>query len=580
MKSIISTVILCAIATTMNGVSAQDVSSTDELSNTAAYTINRRSSTASGALEASGTAINSASKATDDSALWSIHYSSTEKAYYLYNLKAGKFAAAEGGKAVVTDTPVDMVPVYVDHIGQWLIDCGGSLLGLADDAKGSVVFVEDYSSVSARSTGIFFRITKSSSRSLTQAESDAIEAKIKAGRPAALAKYQEFVDKTNRMIEADGLKNYAGACDVTELAEALANSDKYTLAQFEEMYRAALRTRLPRPGHYYVMRNVNRPKTFKSNSLRWGATGNVMSVEYTNPKFQSANASYPDGLNLICIETPGADPTGVQLRIAATGKYLVSNGNNNAAISIGEKADATTFTMESRGDFNRMFRFKLPNDKGWITVSGGNQLVNYAVEEEPNYFYFEEIKFIQVTPPSSGVITACLPCPVSLPEEGVEALIPVEEYQGKVYLEKHEGVIPANVPFIIRSANANRPFLLTVEAETNPVFKNDNLLVGTNVYTASPNPHFTLSATKDAISFVRTESETKYAPNSAWLLSESDKDLTTSFEPRPNVRISEIDADEAAADAVWYDLQGRRVAQPTPGNIYIDSTTHRLYLVK
>lgn len=382
------------------------------------------------------------------------------------------------------------------------------------------------------------------------------------------------------MVETDGLTHYAGAYDVDELAKALANPDKYTLLQFEEMYRAALRSRLPQPGHYYVMRNVNRPKAFKGNSLRFNASGSVMSVEYPTPKFQSANATYPDGLNLICIETPSADPMAVQLRMAATGKYLITNGNNNAALTLGEKSEASTFTMEPRGDFNRMFRFALPDDKGYVTVSGGNVLVNYNVPEDPNYFYFEEIPFIQVTPPASGIITACLPCPVAMPD-GVEALIPVEEYQGKVYLEKHEGTVPANVPFIIRSSKGNSAFLLKVVTDENPTFSNDNLLVGTNVQTQAPSPHFAMTATADGkITFKRTESASTFAPNTAWLLSESDKDLVTSFDPRPNARITEIDVDEVGADAVWYDLQGRRVTDPKPGNLYIDSTTHRLYLIK
>ncbi|MDE7143625.1 MAG: hypothetical protein K2N76_02375, partial [Muribaculaceae bacterium] len=351
MKSIISAVTLCAIAASA-GLSAQTVTSTDELSNTATYTIDRRSSSNSGLLEGAGNAVNSGSKSSDGASLWSIHYSTAEKAYYLYNISAGKFVGAEGGKAVLTDTPVDMVPIYADNIGAWMLDCGGALLGMSDADKGTALFLENYTAVTSRTTGLFYRITTSSAKTLTQAESDAIEAKIKAGRPAALAKYQEFVDKAKAMVEADGLKYYAGAYDVDALADALANSDKYTLMQFEEMYRKALRSRLPRPGHYYVMRNVNRPTSFRGNALRFNSIGTMMSTEYTTPKFQNANASYPDGLNLICVETPGADPTAVQLRIAATGRYLVTDGSNNAAITIGEKAEASTFTMEPRGDFN------------------------------------------------------------------------------------------------------------------------------------------------------------------------------------------------------------------------------------
>ncbi len=580
MKSIISIIALCAgVAVGTADAAAQLVTSTDALSNTAAYTLNRRSSSASGYVASgTGTNVQVGAQQSAEQSLWSIHYSQTEKAYYLYNITAGKFVGANGGKAVLTDTPTDMVPLYVDHIAAWIIDCGGALLGMADNAAGTAIFLEDYSSVSSRQTGLFYQISTSTTRTLTQEESDAIEARIKAGRPDMLAKYVEFVSKAKAMT-SDGLTNYAGAYDIDKLEKMLADADKYAINEIDAAYRAAINSRLPQEGRYYVLRDLNRPSSFKNNSLSIGSDGTLTSRQQALPKIGGGSSSFPEGLNLFCIEHPTADLTSVVVRCAATGQYLISNGNNNAKLTMGDRSLATVFTLEPRGDFNRQFRFRLPDDKGWVTVSGENRLVNYNIAEEPNYFYFEQVKFMTATPNAHGILPLTLPCPVTVADD-VDALIAVEEYDGKVYLEKHEGIIPAGVPFILRSPNGSRNVLLTVAGE-NPEFTNDNILVGTTLLTQAPNPHYSVTSTAESLTFTRKEATANIQANSAYLLSGAEGDLVTSTDPRPNAHITEIDADGIdATNSVWYDLQGRRVATPAPGHLYIDGTSHRLILVK
>lgn len=580
MKHIIASIAILAAALAPEVAAQTTISATDQLSNLATYTINRRSTTVGGYL-ASSTSTNvvqAGASETAEAAAWSIHWCEAEKAYYLYNVSAGKFVGAEGGKAVLTDKPVDLTPIYVDHLSGWFFDCGGALLGLSADDSGSVIFLDDYSIVGIRAVGTLMQVA-TATPVLTQAESDAIDAKIKAGRSALFAPYQEFITKA-KTLAADGLTNYAGAYDVEALEAALADDSKYTIAQIEALYRAALMSRLPKAGAYYMIRNINRPGSYKTNSLGITSEGNILSRALAAPKFATGTATYPESLNLFCIEAEGADPYAVKIRCASTGQYVISNGNNNARVWVGDKSMATVFTLEPQADFSRPFRFKISDDKGWLTVSGANYFVNYNVAETPNYFYFEQIKTISVTPNAHGVVPATFPCPVTVPD-GCEALIAVEEYDGKVYFEKHSGIIPAFVPFILRSPDGAKAVTVSV-ADENPEFKNDNVLVGTTVRIAAPNPHHAVASTAETVNFTRTEpaASAVIAPNSAYLLSEAAGDLTGSFDARPNVRITEIEADTLPADAVWYDLQGRRVASPAPGALYIEATTHRLYLVK
>lgn len=573
-------IISLAILASVSATNAETITSTDQLSNLATYTINRRASAGSGYLSsASGDEV---AKVTSDAnaaeAAWSIHWCEAEKAYYLYNITEGAFLGAKNGNAVLTSTPVDLVPLYIDHLGGWFLDCGGALVGIAESNKGGVFFLEDYTTLGIRSVGALMQINTAST-TITQAESDAIDAKIKAGRTALFAPYQEFITKA-KALAADGLTNFAGAYDIDELEAALANDSKYTIAQIEALYRAALMSRLPKAGSYYMIRNINRPGSYKTNSLGITADANLLSRALAAPKFGTGTATYPESLNLFCIEAEGADPYSVKIRCASTGQYVVSNGTNNARVWLADKSVATTFTLEPQGDFSRPFRFKIPGDKGWLTVSGANYFVNYNVAETPNYFYFEEIKTISVTPNAHGVAPATFPCPVTVPDD-CEALIAVEEFEGKVYFEKHSGIIPAFVPFILRSPNGNKAVTVSV-AESNPEFTNDNVLVGTTVRISAPNPHHAIASTTETINFTRTEpaASAVIAPNSAYLLSEAAGDLAGSFDNRPNSRITEVDADAIPAEAIWYDLQGRRVASPAAGSIYVEGNSHRLYLVK
>lgn len=569
----------------MSGV-AQVVTSIDELDNSKAYTISRNAlSGKAGSIHNGGTGavrVGSTRGVTGDDLLWAIHYSEVEKSYFLYNLGAGKFVQNVDNVATFSDAPADVTPIFMDNIRMWAIDCGGSLLGLeTEDNYGKVIFTDDYTKANVRNEGLAYNISISPSRTISKEENDAIEAKIQAGRAEVFAGYQEFIDAAKEHA-ADGLSNYAGAYDVSQLEYALAHPYKFSLLEVNKIYRDALLSRLPKSGKYYVLRNAQRPSTnFKNNMLSLTGQDNFKSRSLSTPRVGNGTSDYPESLNLFNVESSGADPYSVKLRCAATGTYIVSNFNNNAKVYLGEKSKATVFTLQPVGEFDRTFAFAIEGkDDMWLTISGGDHtLVNYGTAEPAEHFYLEEIKTLTVSFDRYGYTDVMLPCPVEIPAD-VEVLIPVEEYEGKVYIEKHPGnVLPANVPAIMRKTGAGKSAVLTI-ADENPAFTNDNLLVGTNVRRADPPARHELSANAEGFTFAPSSSRTALAPNSAYLLSENNIELVTTFEKRPYAHIVEIPVSEIDADAKWYDLQGRRVMRPQPGNLYINGSTKSLMLIR
>lgn len=566
----------------------QAVKSIDEISNSKAYTIARNAASGqSGQIHHNSTQpavrVGKTTGISGDDLLWAIHYSTTEKAYFLYNLGAGKFVSDVDRTATFTDAPTDVMPIFMDNLGLWVIDCGGSLLGLGSDKlEGKAIFTDDYTRTDARNLGMAYNITASTTRTITDEENAAIEARIASGRADVVAGYRTFIDEARSHAEADNLPNYAGAYDLSELEYALDHPDKYSIKELNQIYRRTLTSHMPQPGRYYVLRNKQRPSTnFKGNAMSVTNAGLIQSrTGFTRPQFQKSTTTFDEGLNLFTVEHNGADPYSIRLRSAATGTYITSNGNNNAAAWLTEQG--TVFTIAPTAEYARTFTLQVPGTGSdtWLTVAGDPyKLVNYTIRETAMEFYLEEIKELTLALDQYGYVATMLPCPINEPQ-GAEILIPVEEADGVVYMETHHGILPANVPFILhRTTAAGRSLTVTV-AETNPVFTNDNLLVGTNLRKSNPAPRHQLKTSADGYSFTYTTSTTALQPNTCYLLSESEGPLTISTEERPHVGITEITADSVDLEQKWYDLQGRRISAPTPGHLYINGTTRSLILVK
>ncbi len=126
--------------------------------------------------------------------------------------------------------------------------------------------------------------------------------------------------------------------------------------------------------------------------------------------------------------------------------------------------------------------------------------------------------------------------------------------------------IPAGTGVILYDAS-NSSATLTIGTASATV--SDNELTGTTVKLTSLGTIYSLGS-KSNVAGMRVHNGTTLAANRAYMTSTTasnffsfvngDGDLTA---------VSDIDAQEEAANAVIYDLQGRRVASPQKGNIYI-----------
>ena len=563
---------------------AADVTTTDALSNNKAYTLKRTASTnaKTGNIYRSGSSVQvGGTVASGDDALWSIHYSEAEQAYYLYNLGAGQFVAGKDSVAVLTDTPTDLRPIYIDNAKAWALDCGGYLLGLANSSwYGKVFFTDDYGQTTAKTQGFPFTITESATRTISDAESAAIDKKIADGRKSALAVYETFISKAEAMAAESGwTKYYCGLYDVTELKEALANADKYTLAQIEEIYRNTLLTRLPQAGHYYRVKNYGRPTSgSKFNVVGVTTAGQAVAYKAASVEVGKESGSQTESLNLFTVEPTSADPYQLYFRWAATGEYLQSSGTSGSRLSLTTKESATAIRVNPTGDFSRLFTLTLPDYSDiWVTAGGDYAMTAYSAWEDYENWYIEEVKYVFVTVDANGFASLQLPCPIEMLDY-TEAYFPIDEYQGKVYLKKFEsGIVPANTPFLLHCTDASKTRLAMPVSSLAPTHNTNNCMVGSNIAVASaPDRHVFSNGT-----FVKTAGGSSLVSNSAWLVSSATGDIPTTYDESPNyASIDEILAGEVDAKAEWYDLQGRRVLKPVAGQLYINSATHRVTRIK
>jgi hypothetical protein len=583
MKNIVSLLALIAGSAVCTTAMAQ-VSALDQLSNSSAYTLSRQASSGSGlANYVSGSTnvkVGGSVSNTADEALWAIHYSEKEKAYYLYNLAAKQFVTGNDSyQAVFTASAIDVLPVYLEstasgnNAGYWMLDCGGYYLGMSSDNEGATIFADDLTRTSVKSKAFSFIIKASTARTISDAENTEIEQKIAEGRAHVLADYQDFVDKAHD-FDKDGLTNYAGGYDVTALEYALNNPDKYTLSEIEALYREALTSKYPQAGKYYRLRNYSRPSASSKNNVLSLTTSNTLKARtLSRPKANNATSGYQEDLAIMQFVFPTADYTQAQIRVCATGQYLGSN-SDGVAVGLTEKTGAYTYTIQPKGDYSRLFSLADPTNSRWLTVSGGYELVGYGYEEDPELWYFEEVESISVTPDANGYLLLTLPANVSMPEGCTAYNIP-GEYEGELYAEEISGYVPAGTPFLLHSNGGKSSVELPVVSGSKTL---SSALTGTNVTTSAPDRHV-LSTTETAVNFTAAAAGT-VKPNTAYYNTTATTDIPVVFDKKyPFSGINTIEADQISADDMYFDLQGRRVVNPTKG-FYINGTTHKTVLVK
>lgn len=562
-----------------SGAFAANIKTLEALDNKTAYVIKRQgnSGTVYGSLyylEGSDIcqAQNSGISADQPEAQWSIHYSASEKGYFLYNLAAGKFLTGNSkSQAVFTDEAVKLSPVFLETAGYWVLDCGGYVLGLEKADKGAVIFADDVTRQNYKDTGFCFLIADTPNRELTQEEQDAIEQKILAGREAALQRYVDFVAKAEKMYEKEAEQKYAGAYPLGELKTMLENPGRYTLTQFEEAYNRAVVGRLPQYG-YYRMRNQSRPGSYSQNLVVVKNSGQLVSVKLKTPSFGVASEDYLEDLSLFSLIPDGGDPWNIRLYANAPGQFVTCGSANNSKAWIDEDpSKATVFNIDPYNDYKRQMRLRFSNaDDARITVSGNNELVSWNQTETSMQFWFEEVKDVTVTTDANGYLSMILPANITLPE-GLKAWVVTSVRNGKAYMEEATDGVGAKTPFIIKGQPNTAYVLPTVGA---PVWY-PSAMTGTCVQ-AEVGARQQLVSTPQGLQFVAEEPGV-VKPCTAYVLTDDTTPLEIVMGADPESGIDEIEA-ESGLDL--FDLQGRIVSgTPRPG-LYINASTRKVVRVK
>lgn len=504
-------------------------------------------------------------------AQWSIHYSESEKGYFLYNMGAGKFLTGNSkSQAVFTDEAIKLTPVFLDNAGYWILDCGGYVLGLEKADKGAVIFADEVTRTNYKDTGFCFTIADTPNRELTDEEQNLIEQKIKSGRQAAIDRYKEFVEKAEAMLTKESDQKYAGAYPLSEIKHMLENPGKYTLTQFEEAYNRAVAGRLPQYG-YYRLHNQNRPGSYTSNGVVVKEDGQLVSIAHKTPTFGIAPAGYQEDLSLFSL-IPDGGPWNVRLYDNASGKFATCGSSNNSKAWLdNEPSKATVFILDPNNDYKRQFRLKFANaDDAYITVSGNNELVAWNKVETSMQFWFEKVSEIDVTTDANGYLSLILPANVTLPE-GVQAWVVSSVRDGKAYVEEIFEGVGAQIPFIIKAAPNT---VISLPTASDPVWY-QTAMVGSNVK-AEIGARQEIVSTPSGLKFEVKEAGT-VNPGTAFILTDETAPLEIVMGADPESSIEEISADSGLD---LFDLQGRIVSgTPRPG-LYINAATKKVVRIK
>ena len=251
-----------------------------------------------------------------------------------------------------------------------------------------------------------------------------------------------------------------------------------------------------------------------------------------------------------------------QLIEAETGAGVFRIKNTNST------ASGNTFIFKNYG-----------NITGWSGTSNGSQ------------WYLIEAPSITTEITSAGYATVNYPFAVQLPEnESISAYIGtvIPNDNSKLLLKKiSNGLIPANTPVVLEGVKGEeKTYTLTIvtdNASTNP---DGNVLKGTLLPEAISET-FVLGMNNDNVGFYKlSNTDNTVGANKAYLpksalptLPASVRGVTFSFDDNSGETTGIEDATINLAEEEFYDLQGRRVMNPTKG-IYVTKSGKKVLFTK
>ncbi|MCH5178504.1 MAG: hypothetical protein J1F13_02380 [Prevotellaceae bacterium] len=199
------------------------------------------------------------------------------------------------------------------------------------------------------------------------------------------------------------------------------------------------------------------------------------------------------------------------------------------------------------------------------SVDGDSEMKSGQTNVAGAMFYIEEVTTLPITIGEAGYATLYSPVALTIPEEGVTAYTgTLNDDKTALVLTKVEGTIPAETAVVLEGTAGKYLFNITTTAE--PV---ENGVLQGSMGIANATGLLTLQVIDDQIGFYTYNNAEGLPAFKAYitLAGTNSNALRVIFDDD----ITAIEGVEAADSdaAAYYDLQGRRVAAPQAGQIYI-----------
>lgn len=385
----------------------------------------------------------------------------------------------------------------------------------------------------------------------------------------------------------EGKENYIGNYQISDVNDlkTLIDQEDATAQEIKEQTEKVINNRnLPNAGKYYYIQS-----TMAFND------GETKAI-YENPDGSNIawNTVAQGPAELWQFEDDGNGK--YYIKSANTGKYMKLEVGNPTATLNTEKTSA--FTFEERDNMITLGIANYPagGDKTTLTLQTGNTWGsvanadntsgNYAgsyndyAEKYANKWNIIEANSVKINIGTSEYATLWLPYAIDLSGSGVEAYTIANIENSTATLKKIEGnIVPANSAVILKGAAGTYDFAIAADNTQESI---TGELQGTNIATtvATDVNAYILGNVEGKVGFYQMDgTDRTIAANKAYLvLPESMSQIRSIVIGGPTTGIEDTVIEGAEAEE-YYDLQGRRVMNPTKG-IYVTKSGKKVIFNK
>ncbi len=505
----------------------------------------------------------STSKLNGDSAIWLVYKNQELGRVYILNYATETFLGSDGAEARLFDSPraLRLFTATDDVKRAMIIDTtNGGLLALPGEFNGTNLIAETDSAKAI--------VTISIGTSDSKITPDGDRVRRLQDKCSTAAVTQGAVKVMNAFIEESraaaqpGMEAFVGVPKVDALASAIKRNAP--LDELEALYEEAQASVYPQPGHYYRFINIARPTA--------GSMDNILTITADGKYFKSvkhtklgigASGDRAEDLALFTVDSDPSLPSLVQISPAALNDMWLNNWGNT---SVSTKENAHNFSLDRRDESPYHFRMVRTDNGLYLTVGGAHNLTSWGLDEESEWFVLKEIKEIPLTLDASGIASVTLPCPVGLPA-GVQAYVALSASPEAVEVMTIGSTIPAKTPVIIKGEPKAELNLTVLNGDYS--LSVNNILTGTTIKPSEGESRYAGALDDNGYLCFKKVRSSNVNANEAYLPSAVVEGAGNMIPTDLNTGIEEVAADKLSGVEGIFDLQGRRVASPSKGQVYI-----------